>query len=306
MELRQLRYFVAVAETCHFGQAAERLLIAQPALSQAIRALEHDLGVTLFNRTTRHVALTPAGEYFLDESLRILAAVEDSTRGVRQLADGRHGLVRLGLVGTAATSHLPHIVRTLKRELPAVAIDIRGDILTPELCDQLRSGAIDVAVLRPPVVGDNIATHVIEEEPLVLAVACDHPLALTPALGIDDLRTETFVGYAAQESAVNQAVLYACRRAGFVPHRAHEASGTPVLLALVAAGLGVALVPASARAIPLSGVAFRDITDAGTIQLALGWCSVMPRPVVEAVVGVLAADRELASLSDTFIGGIMP
>lgn len=306
MELRQLRYFVAVAETCHFGQAAERLLIAQPALSQAIRALEHDLGVTLFNRTTRHVSLTPAGDYFLDESRRILAAVEDSTRGVRQLADGRHGLVRMGLVGTAATSHLPHIVRTLKRELPEVAVEIKGDILTPELCDQLRSGALDVAVLRPPVVGENIATHVLEEEPLVLAVAKDHPLALTPALGIDDLRTETFVGYAAQESAVNQAVLHACRTAGFVPHRAHMAPGTSVLLALVAAGLGVALVPASARAFALSGVSFRDITDVGTIQLALGWCSERPRPVVDSVIAVLAADRELASLSDTFIGGVLP
>lgn len=306
MELRQLRYFVAVAETCHFGQAAERLLIAQPALSQAIRALESDLGVTLFNRTTRRVTLTAAGEYFLDESHRILAAVEDSIRGVRQLADGRHGLVRMGLVGTAATSHLPHIVRTLKRELPAVAVDIKGDILTPELCDQLRSGALDVAVLRPPVVGDNIATHILEEEPMVLAVAQDHPLALTPALGIDDLRNETFVGYAARESAVNQAALYACRRANFVPHRAYEAPGTSVLLALVAAGLGVALVPASARALPLSGVAFRDIADAGTIQLALGWCSDTSRPVVESVIGVLAADRELASLSETFIGGVLP
>jgi DNA-binding transcriptional LysR family regulator len=306
MELRQLRYFVAVAETCHFGQAAERLLIAQPALSQAIRALESDLGVTLFNRTTRRVALTPAGEYFLDESHRILAAVEGSVRGVRQLADGYHGLVRLGLVGTAATSHLPHIVRTLRRELPEVTVDIKGDILTPELCDQLRSGALDVAVLRPPVVGDHIATHIIEEERLVLAVAQDHPLAVAPSVAIGDLGAETFVGYAAQESAVNQAVLYACRRAGFVPHRAHEASGTPVLLAQVAAGLGVALLPASAQALPLSGVVFRDVTDGGTIQLALGWCSESPRSVVAAVVGVLAADRELASLSGTFIGGVMP
>lgn len=305
MELRHLRYFTAVAETCHFGQAAERLLIAQPALSQAIRSLESELGVTLFTRTTRHVALTPAGEYFFDESRRILAAVEDSTRGVRQLADGRHGLVRLGLVGTAATSHLPHLVRTLKRELPEVAVDVKADILTPELCDLLRAGAIDVAVLRPPVVGEGIEIHVVEEEPLILALPESHALAARGDLGVEDLRNEPFISYAAQESAVNQAVLRACRTADFVPHRSHEAPGTAVLLSLVAAGLGVSLVPASVRAFPLTGVVFRDVLDAGTIQLALAWRSDRPRPVVTMVVSVLAADDALASLSSSFVDGIL-
>lgn len=303
MELRHLRYFTAVAETCHFGQAADRLVIAQPALSQAIRSLESELGVTLFTRTTRHVSLTPAGEYFLEESRRILAAVEDSTRGVRQLADGRHGLVRLGLVGTAATSHLPHIVRTLKRELPEVAVDVKGDILTPELCDLLRAGAIDVAVLRPPVVGEGIEIHVVEEEPLLLALPEDHPLADQDELNVENLRNEPFVSYAGQESAVNQAVLRACRAADFVPHRSHEAPGTAVLLSLVAASLGVALVPASVRAFPLAGVVFRDVRNAGTIQLALAWRSDQPRPVVDSVVSVLASDHALASLSSSFAGG---
>ena len=301
MELRHLRYCTAVAETCHFGQAAERLLIAQPALSQAIRSLEAELGVTLLNRTTRHVALTPAGEFFLEESRRILAAVEDSMRGVRRLADGKHGLVRLGTVGTAAISHLPHVVRTLRRELPNIAIDVRGDFLTPELCEELRTGAIDIALLRPPVVGDGIATHMIEEESLILAVPEDHRLVGHSAPQLIDLRNEDFIGYAGRDSAVNHAILRACRAAGFVPDRAHEAPGTAVLLSLVAAGMGIALVPASARAFPLAGVRFRDIADAGTIELALGWRAEEPRPVVSAVVGVLAADHELARLSSSFI-----
>ena len=305
MELRHLRYFTAVAETCHFGQAAERLVIAQPALSQAIRSLEAELGVMLFTRTTRRVALTPAGEYFLEESRRILAAVEDSTRGVRRLTDGRHGLVRLGMVGTAATSHLPHIVRTLRRELPDVAVDVKGDILTPELCGLLRSGAIDIAVLRPPVVGAGIVPHVLEEEPLVLAVPQDHVLALAAEVTLDDLRLEPFISYAAQESAVNQAVLRACRSADFVPHCAHEAPGTAVLLSLVAADLGLALVPASVRAFPVDGVVFRDVPHAGTIQLALAWRGDEPRAVVDAVVSVLASDRDLTSLSDRFVGGVL-
>lgn len=305
MELRHLRYFAAVAETCHFGQAAERLLIAQPALSQSIRALESELEVTLFNRTTRRVALTPAGEFFMEESRRILDAVEDGVRGARQIAEGNRGLVRIGLVGTAATSHLPHIVQTLKRELPEVAVDVKGDILTPGLCDQLRTGAIDVAVLRPPVVGEGIEAHVLEEEPLILAVAKNHPLARASEVALRDLLSEPFIGYASRDSAVNQAILRTCREAGFVPHRAHVAQGTAVLLSLVGAGLGVGLVPASARAFPLGGVVFRDVAGAGTVQLALGWCSDQPRPVVTAVVSVLTADRELASLSRTLVDGVL-
>lgn len=301
MELRHLRYFTAVAETCHFGQAAERLLIAQPALSQAIRSLESELGVTLLNRTTRHVALTPAGEFFLAESRRILTAVEDSMRGVRQLADGKHGLVRLGTVGTAAISHLPHVVRTLRRDLPNVAVDVRGDFLTPELCEELRTGAIDIALLRPPVVGDGIATHTIEEEPLILAVPEDHRLVDHADPQLIDLRNEDFIGYAGRDSAVNHAILRACRVAGFVPDRAHEAPGTAVLLSLVAAGMGIGLVPASARAFPLAGVRFRDIADAGAVELALGWRAEEPGPVVSAVVAVLSTDRELARLSGSFI-----
>ena len=109
MELRHLRYFAAVAESCHFGKAAERLLIAQPALSQAIRNLEAELGASLFNRTTRQVSLTPAGEFLYERSRQLLAYVDDSIRGIEEIASGRTGVVRVGLVGTAAFSHLPRI-----------------------------------------------------------------------------------------------------------------------------------------------------------------------------------------------------
>lgn len=300
MELRHLRYFTAVAETCHFGQAAERLLIAQPALSQSIRALESELGATLLNRTTRHVSLTPAGEFFLEESRRILTAVENSMRGVRRLSDGKHGLVRLGTVGTAAISHLPHIVRTLKHELPNIAVDVHGDFLTPDLCAKLRAGDIDLALLRPPVVGDGIATHTVEEEPLILALPEDHHLVDQPALAVGDLRNEDFIGYSGRDSAVNYAILRACRAAGYVPERAHEAPGTAVMLSLVAAGMGIALVPASARAFPLAGVRFRDLAGSGSVGLALAWRAEETRPVVSAVVTALAADQALATLSTSF------
>jgi DNA-binding transcriptional LysR family regulator len=289
MELRHLRYFAAVAETCHFGHAAETLHVAQPALSYSIRQLEDELGVTLFNRTTRQVSLTPAGVFLKLETARILVGVDDAERGVRRIAAGRSGLLRVGLTGTAAFSHLPRIARILRQELPGVAMEIQADMLTPTQCEQLRSGALDVGVLRPPAAGDDIELRTIDTESLVLAVSADHRLAAEPVVSLTDLRSESFVAYASRDSAVNDAVLRNCKRVGFVPHREHTAPGTAVLLALVAAGFGVAVLPASVRALPLQGVVFRDLTDGGSIELALAWRSTGDNPVVEAVVNVLAS-----------------
>ncbi|MGY1663151.1 LysR substrate-binding domain-containing protein [Geodermatophilus sp. SYSU D00705] len=292
MELRHLRYFAAVADTCHFGAAAERLHIAQPALSQAIRQLEAELGATLFTRTTRQVRLTPAGRFLREEAERVLGAVEDSVSGVRRIADGRLGLVRIAFTGTAVVAQLPRIARVVKQELPGVALEIHGDVLTPAQCDRLRDGSLDLGVLRPPVSGDGLTLRTIEVEPLVLALPGDHRLASEPEIAMADLRTEGFVLYADRESAVNAAVLRSCRDAGFTLRREHEVTGTVVLLALVAAGLGIALVPASARALPVPGVTFREVPDAGSIEVALAW---RPRedspgsgsPLIRSVLGVL-------------------
>jgi DNA-binding transcriptional LysR family regulator len=289
MELRHLRYFAAVAETSHFGRAAERLHMAQPALSQSIRQLEKELGTPLFTRTTRQVCLTPAGEFLFEEAKRVLSAVEDSVRGVQRIADGQLGLVRIAFTGTAAFTQLPRIARTVKRDLPGVALEIHADLLTPAQTAGLREGSLDLGVLRPPTSGDELTTRTIEIEPLVLAVPADHRLATEPVVAMADLRTEDFVMYADSHSAVNEAVVRSCKAAGFAPHREHEAPGTAVLLALVAAGLGVALVPASVRAAPLVGVAFRDVVDAATIELALAWRTESPSRLVRTVLASLEA-----------------
>jgi DNA-binding transcriptional LysR family regulator len=289
MELRHLRYFSAVAETRHFGRAAERLHMAQPTLSQSIRQLENELGAALFSRTTRQVSLTPAGEFLYDEAQRVLGAVEDSVRGVQRIADGRLGLVRIGFTGTAAFTHLPRIARTVKRDLPGVALEIHADLLTPAQSAGLRDGSLDLGVLRPPTSGDGLTTRTIEIEPLVLAVPADHRLATEPVVAMADLRTEDFVLYADSHSAVNEAVVRSCKEAGFAPHAEHEAPGTAVLLALIAAGLGVALVPASVRAVPLAGVVFRDVVDAATIELALAWRTESSSPLVRTVLASLDA-----------------
>ncbi|WP_270483292.1 LysR family transcriptional regulator [Gordonia sp. w5E2] len=288
MELRHLRYFVAVADTCHFGQAAATLHVAQPALSYAIRQLEAELDVTLMTRTTRQVSLTPAGLYLQAEARRILGDVDGCVDEVRRIAAGRSGLVRLGLTGIGAFSHLPRIARAVKQQLPGVELAISADMLTPTQRDALVAGEIDLGLLRPPVAGDGIEVRTIDVEPLVLAVSSDHRLASEPVVALQDLRTEPFVMYDSRDSAVNDAVLRACRSADFVPQRSHEASGTPVLLALVAAGLGVAVLPGSVRALQSAGVVIRELADAGSIEVALAWRTDDTNPLVATVSEVIA------------------
>ncbi|MFD5248343.1 LysR substrate-binding domain-containing protein [Amycolatopsis sp. NPDC058340] len=287
MELRHLRYFVTVAETCHFGRAAEQLHVAQPALSHTIRQLEDELGVVLLARTTRQVRVTPAGEFFLAEARRVLAGLDVGIRGVRRIGEGKLGLLRVGFTGTAAFSHLPHLARALAQRVPDVELEIRADLLTAEQCERLRTGTLGIGVLRPPVTGDDIDFRVIESEPLVLAVPADHRLAVEPVVAMTDLRTEPLVTYDRRNSVVYEAVARSCREAGLTPHQLHEASGTAVLLALVAGGLGVGVVPASARALPLAGVVFRDLVGAATVELALAWHRETQSPLVTTVLDAL-------------------
>jgi DNA-binding transcriptional LysR family regulator len=290
VELRHLRYFVAVAETRHFGRAAARLHLAQPALSQSVRQLEAELGAPLLLRTTRQVSLTPAGEFFLEQARGVLTAVEDGARGVGRIAEGRLGLVRIAFTGTAAFSQLPRIARLVKQELPGVALEIHADLLTPAQTEGLLAGRLDLGVLRLPVGTDRLAVRTLAVEHLVLALPADHPLTTEPAVALPDLRREDFITYAEDHSAVNEALHRTCREAGFAPRVEHRAPGTAVLLALVAAGLGVSLVPESVRALPLAGVVFRDVAGTALTELGLARRADDDSPLVTRVLEVLEAD----------------
>ena len=297
MELRHLRYFAAVAETRHFGRAAERLHLAQPALSQSVRQLEAELGAPLFARTTRQVQLTPAGEFLQREAARVLAAVEDSARGVRRIAEGRQGLVRIAFTGTAAYTQLPRIARLVKRELPGVALEIHADLLTPAQLDGLLDGGrLDLGVLRPPVGRDGSPLRTIAVRAPGAGAARRPPAGRRAG----DLRWPTcvarpFVIYADGPLGRERGRARSCREAGFAPRREHEAPGTAVLLALVAAGLGVALVPESVRR-PAPGRAWCSATspDAATTDLALAWRADDDSPLVARV---LACSRRTGSSS---------
>ena len=287
MELRRIQYFVAVAEEGHFGRAAQRLRIAQPPLSQQIKALEAEMGVGLFHRTTRRVELTAAGERFLQRARGILAAVDDAVAEAGQVADGRLGRIAIGFTGSATYDLLPSLVRVLRAELPGIELDIHGEMLTPDQVTALTDGTLDLGLLRPPVRSTALEVAVLRREPLIAVLPEHHPLAAggRDRVWLSDLRDDPFISYPSHNrSVVYEAVIDACQRAGFVPGSVHEVSETSTLVSFVAAGLGVALVPASVQHLRITGATYLPL--AGTtreVELALAVRAGETAPLVARV-----------------------
>ena len=262
MELRHLRYFVAVAEERHFGRAAVRLHMAQPPLSQQIKVLEADLGVQLLIRSTRRVELTPAGERFLERSRALLDAVESAAGEARRVQEGELGHLTIGFTGSATYELLPRLARALRSELPGLTLELRGEMLTPTQVQALHARAIDLAFLRPPVRDPDIEVLVLRKETLVAVLPESHPFAGRSSVVLADLCDDPFVTYPSHQASVtHDAVLDACARVGFVPREIQEVAETSTLVSFVAAGLGVALVPASVQHLQITGAVYRPISD---------------------------------------------
>ncbi|MEV0185955.1 LysR substrate-binding domain-containing protein [Streptomyces sp. NPDC050625] len=288
MEIRHLRYFAAVAETHHFGKAAESLHMAQPPLSQAIRRLETELGVELFTRTTRQVALTGAGEVFRTDVERILQAVDEAVARVGRFASGVEGVLRVGLTGSASYRQLPALARLLKRELPHVMMEVHTEMLTPAQESGLIERRLDVGVLRPPIRQEGIAHRALADEPLVVAVPEEHWLAEPDSVRVEQLRHEDFIMYGATlGSVVNDAVVRSCLASGFYPHCAYEVTETSAALALVAAGLGIAVLPDSIRSAPREGVLCKQLEGALSVPLVLAWRADDDSPLLKHLLEVL-------------------
>ncbi|GLU49920.1 LysR substrate-binding domain-containing protein [Nocardiopsis ansamitocini] len=271
MDLRHLRYFVAVAEECHFGRAAERLHMAQPPLSQQIRQLEAELGVELLRRTTRRVGLTEAGRAYLERARAILADVDEATHHARRVASGSVGHLALGCVGSATYSLLPTLSRRLSAQLPGVDFSFRGDMLAPDQVEALRTGTIDVALLRPPAVGPSLVVHTLRRDRLVVALPVDHRLARRKRLRAADLAgVDLIVHSADRRSVMYDIVLGLLRDGGVEPRIRHEVGETSTLVTLVAGGLGVAVVPEPVAALALDGVVYRPLAGADArVELAV-------------------------------------
>ncbi|WP_405718158.1 LysR substrate-binding domain-containing protein [Streptomyces sp. NBC_01537] len=288
MELRHLRYFLAVAETRHFGKAAEALHMAQPPLSQAIRRLESELGVELFTRTTRQVALSGAGEVFRTDVERILKDVDEAAARAGRFATGVEGVLRVGLTGSASYRQLPALARLLKQEMPHVMMEVHTEMLTPAQEAALVERRLDVGVLRPPVREEGLTHRPLADEPLVVAVPEEHWLAEVDTVRIEQLRHEDFIMYGATlGSVVNDAVVRSCLSSGFYPHCAYEVTETSAALALVAAGLGIAVLPDSIRSAKREGVLCKNIDDALSVPLVLAWRAADDSPLVRNLLRVL-------------------
>ena len=269
MELRHLRYFVAVAEERHFGRAATRLHMAQPPLSQQIRNLETELGVVLLRRTTRRVDLTAAGETYLARAREILASVDEAGAEAGRVAEGLVGRVVIGCVGSATYSVLPALARTLRKELPGIDFAFRGEMLVPDQVAALLAGRIDLALLRPPVDDATLRVTTLRREPLIVALPEAHPLAARERLRVADLRDEELIVHVGQgRSVMHGLVTSLCREAGFEPRVRHEVAETSTLVTFVAAGLGVALVPEPVAALGVAGATYRPL-DGPTARVDL-------------------------------------
>lgn len=287
MELRHLRYFVAVGEELHFGRAADRLHIAQPPLSQQIRQLKRELGVSLLTRTTRSVELTPAGRAYLQRAIEILDAVGDAGGQARRIAAGVEGRLVIGCVGSATYSLLPQLVRALGESLPGVEVGLRGEMLAPAQLEALRSGALDLALLRPPVVGEGIFTETVRRDRLLVALPTNHSLAGQTELTVAALRDEDFVVHAGHgRSTMSNLVENICADAGFVPRVRQEVSETSTLVTLVAAGLGVAIVPDPTAALDIAGVRYVPLAPAA-LGIDLVAAGAQRSPLIDNVLAVL-------------------
>jgi DNA-binding transcriptional LysR family regulator len=262
MELRLLRYFVAVAEELHFSRAALRLNMAQPPLSQQIRRLEQELGVRLLNRTKRHVELTAPGRQFLTASREILAQVERAVDQARSMDRGEAGRITIGMVSSVAYEDtLPKVLRAYRARYPAVSITLR-EMGADEQVAALREDRIQIGFLRPPVLEPGLAMTRFFREPLVAVLPAEHPLAARRRIALKALASDPFIVVPRSQALGGlDLVLGACFRAGFTPKVAQEAREIQSVIGFVAAGFGVSLLPATASKLVHNGVVFVALSD---------------------------------------------
>jgi DNA-binding transcriptional LysR family regulator len=261
MELRHLRYFLAVAEELNFTRAAKRLNIAQPPLTQQIKALEAEMGVTLFDRTAYRVELTDAGRSFVPQVARILADVRNAVLIAKQAAAGEVGHVRVGFTESASFNPLVTATfRNFRAAYPEVEVSLEESPSTV-LAVALREGRIDAAFVRPPLrTGEGIALHLIDEEEMVVAIPSSHPLAQRADLEIRDLAEETFVLYPRTERpGLADTVIVACEKAGFAPKVKQFTPQLSSTINLVAASLGISIVPKSMRGLQPEAVTYKRL-----------------------------------------------
>jgi DNA-binding transcriptional LysR family regulator len=288
MELRHLRYFVAVAEELHFSRAAERLGIAQPPLSQQIRQLEDEIGVRLFNRGSRRIELTEAGTTLLEEARQILRHVDKAVRATNSTGHGKSGRLAIGFVGSAMADVLPTILRAFRQRHPRVELELEH-VMTPLQIEAIRSGRFHVGFGRPPIKDESLEVVTVVKEHLLAALPSDHPLASRSRISLKAIADEPFIMVSRlQATSLHDQLIALCRQCGFSPKIAQEAMPYQTITSLVAAGLGVALVPSTVKAFARKGVSYIQLQEQPrNLEIVMFWQkSATPSPVLRSFLEV--------------------
>lgn len=281
-ELSQLRCFVAAAEELHFGRAAARLNMTQPPLSRQIQLLERIIGVTLLERTSRLVRVTPAGRVFLLEARRILRLAESAALTTRRVASGEAGTLTVGFTAASGYSFLPGLVSLARARLPNIELALK-EMVSGEQIEALLTGRIDIGLLRPPIDRQEFGTFKVLNEPLLAALPLgDHRLS-KPKLELSDFDGQPFIMYSPDGAGYfHQMLVKLFGEADVHPNYVQHMSQIHSILALVHAGLGASLVPAAAASLHFDDVTFRplDMDPAMPVELHMAWREDSDNPAV--------------------------
>jgi DNA-binding transcriptional LysR family regulator len=288
MELRHLRYFVAVAEELSFRRAVALLHVAQPALSQQIRQLEEELRVRLLERNRRTVSLTDAGRAFLDKARATLLLAGDAVRAAQQADRGEIGKLSIGFVTSALYGVFPDIVRRFRQRFPDVHIDLHEMPVSAQT-EVLRNKKIDVSILRPPVDEQGLVVQTILDEHWVIAMPASHPSARQPVVALGTVSRDPFILFPRNLApSLYDGILAMCQEAGFSPNIVLEAQ-MQTIISLVAAGIGVALVPESLKNLRRKGLVYKTLKQpSAKVSLAVAWRDEPMRPALRSFLAVVA------------------
>ena len=272
MELRQLRYFVAVAEERHFGRAAKRLRLSQPPLSAQIKGLEEELGVKLFQRSTRQVALTDAGRTFLERAEGILEAVEEAKEAAKGADEGARGRLEIGFISSATLGLLPPAIRLFRERFGGVEIELR-ELTSAQQIDALYAGEIRVGLVRLPLRAPGLRFEPLQEESFLVALPSGHPLEALESVPLEAMVDQPLIFFTRQlMPSLHAQIVELFQRVGAFPNVVQHAVHLQTIVGLVASDVGLAILPEPAERFSREGVVYRslDAPDA-TSWVGLAW-----------------------------------
>jgi DNA-binding transcriptional LysR family regulator len=262
MELRQIRSFLSIAETLHFGRTAEMIHLSQPALSLQIRALEDEIGVRLFKRNRRKTALTAAGVAFREDARGALLRLDQAVYKANLAANGKLGILRIGFISTAGNEIVPTIIRQFRELNAEVEFSLRN-ILTTDQIQMLETGSLDIGFLRLPIGGhSDLEVVTVHREPFALVVPSSHKLAKRKRVRLREASGQDFVMYERTHApGFHDLIFGMLRDAGVIPNVCQTAGEMPTLISLVDSGMGVAILPASTVKRSIASVVACEISD---------------------------------------------